>query len=409
MLDRYILSLLAQPIITEFRISDEQIGLLIGAGFAILYSLVGLPAAHFIDRSKRIPIVVAGVMIWSFSTMAAAFSTGFWTLALTRAGVAIGEAVLTPAAISIIADLFPKEKRGPPVAVYSITAAVMGTGAAALGGFVLYMATDIAPSWGLTPWRMTMLLVGAPGVVFGLILGLTTREPPRTLEASEAPGNDDELGIKAFLTELVKGRRLFFPFYLGVSAVALYVFGLASWAPTILIRSYALETSSAGYLLGSIGVPCAIAGAAVWPFSAAFLGRRGWPGALPATMVISAILMAPIMVAAPFAGSALAFAICVGAAKLINSTSTLSPMVIQNYGSGRMRGRLTALYVLVSSVFGLSGGSFLVPVFARLWPGDNDGLLYGLGMLGGLAALVAIPSFWFAYRVAASMAATEKS
>ncbi|MGQ3049192.1 MAG: MFS transporter [Niveispirillum sp.] len=399
MLDRYILSLLAQPIIAEFGLSDEQMGLLLGAGFAILYSAAGLPAAHFIDRNRRIPIVVVGVVLWSLSTMAAAFATGFWTLGLTRAGVAVGEAVLTPAAISMIADLFAKEKRGAPVAVYSMTAAIMGTGAIALGGLMFAAAKLLAPVLDMAPWRITLLLVGAPGLVFALLLAVTMREPPRNAAKSRA----EETGVKAFLAELAKNRALYFPFYLGVTAVALYIFGLSSWAPTILIRSYGVEASSAGYMLGLMGIPGAIAAAAFWPSLAAYLGRRGWKSPLPVTLLISAVVLSPVIFLTPFVGSAIAFAVGVGVVKLANATSTVAPLTIQNYGSSRMRGRLTALFVLTSSVFGLSGGALLVPLFANLWPGDPDSLTYGLAMLGVIAAVISIPSFWLAHRAAASV------
>ncbi|MEO8722829.1 MAG: MFS transporter [Sphingobium sp.] len=406
MLDRYILSLLAQPIIAEFNLSDEQMGLLLGAGFAILYSIAGLPAAHFIDRAKRIPIVVVGVVLWSLSTMAAAFATGFWTLGLTRAGVAIGEAVLTPAAISMIADLFPKEKRGAPVAVYSMTAAIMGTGAVALGGLMFAGAKALAPAFDMAPWRITLLLVGAPGLVLALVLGVTMREPTRTKSGGKK-GSADETGVSAFLAELAKNRAMYFPFYLGVTAVALYIFGLSSWAPTILIRSYGAEASSAGYMLGLMGIPGAIAAAAIWPSLAGYLGHRGWKSPLLATLLISAIVLSPVIFLTPFVGSAITFAVGVGAVKLANSTSTVAPLTIQYYGSGRMRGRLTALFVLTSSVFGLSGGALLVPLFANFWPGDPNSLTYGLAVLGVIAAVVSIPSFWLAHRAAASILPDE--
>lgn len=406
MLDRYILALLAQSIITEFHISDQQMGLLLGAGFAILYSVAGLPVAHFIDRGKRIPIVVGGVIIWSLSTMAAAFATGFWTLGMSRAGVAIGEAVLTPAAISMIADLFPKEKRGAPVAVYAMSAAMMSTGSIALGGLVFNIANDLSPMFDLAPWRITLLLVGAPGIVLALLLGATTREPARTTPVGKSHDQDDA-GTKAFFSELKRDGALFFPFYVGIAAVSLYIFGLASWAPTILIRSYGLKESSAGYLLGVFGIPGAIGSALLWPSVADNLQRRGWKSPLPATMLLSAIALLPVIFIAPFVGSALAFGAGVGAAKLANSASTLASLTIQHYGSGRVRGRLTAVFILASNVFGLSGGALLVPMFANFWPGDPNGLIYGLAILGAVAATFAIPCFWLAQRAAASITAAD--
>lgn len=98
-LDRYIIALLADPIINEMGIGATEIGLLIGLGFGLLYALSGVPVAYLIDRGTRVRIVGIGVIVWSLSTLASGFAPNFEILLLTRAGVAIGEAVLVPATV----------------------------------------------------------------------------------------------------------------------------------------------------------------------------------------------------------------------------------------------------------------------------------------------------------------------
>ena len=87
-IDRLILSLLAPAVSAQLHITDTQMGVLIGLGFGVLYSLTGLPLAHLIDSRRRIPLVITGVMLWSACTIASAFAPDFTWLMVFRSGVA---------------------------------------------------------------------------------------------------------------------------------------------------------------------------------------------------------------------------------------------------------------------------------------------------------------------------------
>ena len=108
--DRYILGLLIEPIKADLNLTDTQIGLLLGPAFAIFYATMGLPLGYLADRSKRITIVSIGIFVWSLATAASGFAQKFWHLFLARMMVGVGEATLSPCALSIINDSFPPEK-----------------------------------------------------------------------------------------------------------------------------------------------------------------------------------------------------------------------------------------------------------------------------------------------------------
>src|SRR5580693_4467202 len=93
--------------------------------------------------------------------------------------VSIGEAVLTPAAVSLIADMFAPDRRTLPTSLYTAVASLMGVGAFAVGGAAVDLATRLSPVVGLEPWRLTLVLVGAPGLLLAAILAFTGREPDR--------------------------------------------------------------------------------------------------------------------------------------------------------------------------------------------------------------------------------------
>ena len=171
--DRYALSLLGTPISASLGTPDVNMGVLFGAGFGVVYSLSGLPLAHLIDRYKRIPIVSGGVILWSASTLASGFASGFPALLACKSGVAIGEAVLSPAAISIIGDLFMRKKRTLPTSLYVAIGGFMQASAFLIWRVAIDVATRLAEIVPLPPWRLTLILLGDTGLILGIWFSLT--------------------------------------------------------------------------------------------------------------------------------------------------------------------------------------------------------------------------------------------
>ena len=111
-LDRQLPALLVQPLKAEFALTDTQFSLLQGYGFAIAYTLMGLPFGRLVDRTNRRNLILIGILVWSAMTVLAGFATSYAQLMLARIGVGVGEAVLAPAAYSIIADYIAPARRG---------------------------------------------------------------------------------------------------------------------------------------------------------------------------------------------------------------------------------------------------------------------------------------------------------
>ena len=110
-LDRYVLSVLIEPIKADLGMSDTQLGLLGGLAFALLYTLAGIPIARFADKHNRRNIIALSLTAWSAMTVACGFVKTYPQLLLARVGVGLGEAGCTPPSHSLIADYFPPEKR----------------------------------------------------------------------------------------------------------------------------------------------------------------------------------------------------------------------------------------------------------------------------------------------------------
>src|SRR5262249_19026032 len=136
-LDRQILGILAESVKSDLHLSDQQLGALTGSAFAIVYALLGLLFGAMADRQDRLHLVRTGAWVWSLSCMSGALATGYPGLVLCRAGVAVGEAIATAAAVSLIADLAGERYRGRLASAF-LTTAFIGAGAAyIMGGSVI--------------------------------------------------------------------------------------------------------------------------------------------------------------------------------------------------------------------------------------------------------------------------------
>lgn len=189
-IDRYILGLLIDPIKESTGASDTMMGFLISA-FNLTYALIALPIGLLIDRRSRTKIVAVGVLLWSMATLWTGMAKNMVQLFAARMAVGVGEAVLSPAAFSMIGDSFPKEKRGLPIAVYSMALVLGGGLANLLASVILPWAEGFGqitlPVFGdLETWQFIFIVVGLPGFLLSLVF-LLIKEPPR-IESSPRDG-----------------------------------------------------------------------------------------------------------------------------------------------------------------------------------------------------------------------------
>ncbi len=251
--DKQALNLAIAPIQQDLNISDGQIGLLQGAVFAVAFSLGGLPMGWLVDRGNRAVLAGGCIVAWSLATAMSGLADGFAMLAVCRALTAFFEAGLAPAAYSLFsAKLFPEE-RARASATYML-APFLGAGAAMIGGGSI---GAVLPDWPFAAqfgfdatWRLIFLVIGAPGILLGLILPLLVRDvrTRQTARQKQEAGPAWRPVISALFERGGFLRNYQF-------AMALYVAFLTSyitWYPTFLIREVGLTIASTGIIAGSV-------------------------------------------------------------------------------------------------------------------------------------------------------------
>lgn len=184
-LDRLILSILAQSIKVDLDLDDAQLGFLLGTGFAVFYSVVGIAMGRIADNVSRTRLMASGLGIWSAMTAIGAAATNFAGLGAARIGVGIGEATANPASHSLIADYFPPRNRGAALGTYVAGAFLGGAAAMILGGYILQhwnsgMCAAVPGDFacGLKGWQAALIIVGAPGIPLAFLVA-ALREPQR--------------------------------------------------------------------------------------------------------------------------------------------------------------------------------------------------------------------------------------
>jgi MFS family permease len=237
--DRQVMTILIEPIKTEFGATDTQMGLLSGLAFALFYATLGIPVARLADRWSRRNVLAISMTTWSAVTALCATATGFWHLLILRIGVGVGEAGGTPPSQSLLADYFPPEKRAFAQGILA-TAPNIGILVGLFGGAL------IAEAYG---WRSVFLVFGIPGVLLAIVIQLTIEEPPKVIEP-QSRGNQ---GLFSALGQIFR-LPSFVHIMLGVGFTGIAGYGLGVWSPSFLVRVHGMSLVDAGLYLGLIGV-----------------------------------------------------------------------------------------------------------------------------------------------------------
>ena len=227
-LDRLIVSLLVEPIRLSLHATDFQMGLLQGIAFGLFYALFGIPIGWLVDRYSRRGIIYVGMTLWSFAAAMCGMAQTYGHLLIARFGVGVGEASLSPAAYSIISDLFPPRRLALALGVFATGAALGGALAYIVGGAVIQYFENIGtiafPVVGqLEPWQMVFVVTGLPGI-FVAMLVFFVPEPVRRQSPVLAPGAD--AGVIPFL---LANRRYFICHFLAFGLIAVVAYGTAAW------------------------------------------------------------------------------------------------------------------------------------------------------------------------------------
>ena len=388
-IDRVILGLLVGPIRADLGISETQMSLLYGFVFAIFYTGLGVPIAWAIDRYNRRNIIVAGVALWSGMTALCGLARGFVELALSRIGVAVGEAVLSPATYSMAGDSFPEKNLGRALSVFVI-GLPLGVGLALIiGGFVVQFVSS-SPEYTLPligtirAWQLTFLIVGIPGMLLALWI-LTLPEPVRRHRENEP----QKASIADTVRYLAARWKPYTALFLGFSVLGMVLNVFQIYGVQYFVRQLEVPLAEAGF---RVGIVIAVFGTTGVLVGGWLTDRWRQAGKVDAAMRVG---LAAAVGLIPFAS------VCTLLGDLSLSTLFLLPIGFFTafaFGAGAtgiivltppsMRAQASAIYLLFVNLIGIGLAPFLTAAITQY--GFQDDLAVGksCAIVAGGATLV---------------------
>jgi MFS family permease len=375
----------------DLHISDVQFSLLQGLAFSVIYCVLGLPIGWMADRMQRKYLVSAGILLWSLMTAACGMASSFGTLAMARIGVGVGEASLSPAGYSLLADSFPPKRLIRATSAFAMAAA-LGFGVALfVGGLVIgtvsHRAHPLPLIGGLAPWQQAFILVSLPGVLLGFV-ALLIREPPRHETAHfDVQGQQTLVQTLAYLWSR---RREYAPYYLAVTFLGIITLGGMAWFPAHLMRSFGMPAARVGVVIGTTQLIGSLVGTVGGAWMSERFVRLGYERPYLRTVAIIAILSIVPTIAAPLVPNAnAAIAIWLIAQTIQSAFYGSATAALQLMTPNRMRAVNSALLLLIANLVDLGFGTLLIGSITQYVFHSDVAVGKSLALVGGASAIIA--------------------
>jgi MFS family permease len=350
MVDRQVLSLVAEPLRLSIGLNDTQLGVVQGIGLLFVAVIASFPIGWLSDHCDRRVVLGGCMLVWAVATAACAGTHHFASLLIACCGIGIGEAGLAPICYSLFPDMFSEEARGFANRVF-ITICILGAAVGlAVGGGVLAIAQRVQPFLpaalaSLAPWRLTLIGVAIPAPF--LIGALPFIKARARGTRSEAPGDVSGSHLGSYL---YAQRRTVACVYASTAFFCAALGCTLSWIPAMMIRSFGQSAVQVGTRLGFCVAVGSICGLLVATGVSRVLRRR-WGRSLPVRIAVCALGGAVLpTVLLGFVGSAWGAYFCIGSlfACSLMANGEL-PTVMQDMAPAALRGRIVAIGVMAGS------------------------------------------------------------
>jgi MFS family permease len=395
-LDRLVMAFLVDPVKRSLALTDTQAGALNGLAFAAFFVIMGIPMGRLVDTRSRKAVLSAAIVAWSAMTAACGAAWSYLTLFVARMGVGAGEAALNPAAVSMIGDMFPRDRVARPIGVFTLGFYIGGGLAILLGGQLIQLfssmgSVSFGPWRDIEGWRLVFVVTGLPGLLVAALLWFTVREPTRggVARAADAPAAPPSASLGEVLAYLRAHLRLYVPLFGGFMAFGFYLYGVLGWYPTFLMRTYGLDPAEVSWSYGGIFLAAGIGGALLIGPGTRLLQRRGHLDA-PVLLCLGAMLLGALpSIAGPLMGSAAA-CLALFAVTMVcwSATISLAFACIALVTPPNMRGVMTGIFMVLMNTTGGAFGAVVVGMLSDHVFG-TQGIRYSLAALACAAYPVA--------------------
>ena len=275
--DRQGLAAVVPAMKADLALSDTQLGLILGLGFAIFYTLLGLPIARLAEHYRRARIIAVSSAVFAGFLLLCARAQSFAQMLLYRVGVGAGDAGFGPPVASLLGDHYPERQRAAAMTVVWLGAPLGALSGSMLGGYIAQHAN----------WRTWFVVLSIPSFVVALLTLFTLREPKRGLHDLVAP-----TGAPPSMWEVTKfmlGKRSMLQVLIGASLASIALNGIGQFWGRYYTAVFHMSVAESGRMIGLIAVVAMASGLALGGFGVSALsGRdRRWQVWAPAIALIA--------------------------------------------------------------------------------------------------------------------------
>jgi MFS family permease len=393
-IDRVVLGMLVKPIRADLNISDTEFSYLHGLAFALLYTTVGIPLGWLSDRFHRGYLLSAGCAVWSFLTAACGLVSSFTGLFLCRIGVGLGEATMQPSAYPLVGSLFPKERAGRAMAVYTMGHPIGGGLAMIMSGFLIgsmaAVETVQVPILGeARPWQVVFFVAGLPGLLLALLGFLYLRDPAQHAKSA----NRRSFGT-AFRF-MWRERKVYTALALSLGSIAAFAAGGLAWFPAFLMRVHGFSPAEAGLLIGLSSALGGITGSFVLGVLVDRLISKG-----PQKLI--KLILIPVALGAMLCGAIapvlpirwLSVTLFAGVGFFMLTPTGVYHVIRQFVTPQQVWGQVTAIYLCFTNLLGLTLGPTAIALCTDYLFKDDNKVNYSIAVVGSLCMGIVMLSLW---------------
>lgn len=394
-LDKIIFALLINPMGSDLNLSDVQIGIIQGLAFSAFYCGGTLIVGAALDRYSPRLFLFFLSMLWSFCAAASGLAAGFISMFVARAGVGLGESVVSPVAYSVIARSMPRDRLAFATGVFSTGNNIGGVVAMIFGGAIItrITATDglTLPLLGhLAPWQAAFIVTGLPGVFIAFLAFLL----PRLSRAQAAtPAEQDKSRPAGFGRFVLSNFRLVACYLGAASLFALCAYAMISWSAAYAERAFQWPASKVGIVLGA-GLAAGGFANVLWGSVADRVRRAGVPEGLYVVYFCTAALGIPFTIIAFTTSSEWVFIIFNTLAWIFLCGLGAFPAAQQLFTPPEFIGRMSGVQTFTYGLLAIGLAPVLVSLLTQYVYGDPAKVGYSIATTvagcGGLACILLI-------------------
>jgi MFS family permease len=358
MVDRNLITSFGTDIINDLNLSDFQFGLLTGPIFVVFYSIAGLFMGALADRVHRPRLIAAALVLWSVLTALAGMAKNFTQIGIARLFIGIGESAMTPSALSMLADMFPKAKRGTATGIYYL-GVPLGAGASFI------VAGILGPMIG---WRNCFIVLGAFGMLLVLVL-LFLKDPKRgAMEKDDRAATEQQTNrligsswryvISDVFAVLKSSPALFWTM---IGAVILHIpIGAGQFAIVWLERERGFGLGEISTTYGLIYIVFGTAGTLLGGMLSDWYQAR-FKGGRVRFLAYLMLCMTPILISFRFVDTSSTLFYVLMAGSMFGISSIYGPIfsTVQDITPARLRGVMTGLLLVGCNLLGVGIGAMM--------------------------------------------------